>query len=290
MKAPVIILALTLGVSVAAGQSNTDGFRFERLYADGEYSQYRLTSKVDQNGRATGEESAISTHSVMAPRDGTPFERIRWNSLESVDDSGRHAVKDIAEQVPAYDISLDPQGRIDLPKLTVPAMVGMVTDLNTFMVAISPRVGIQMLHRVGDSYTYPELLRGDFSNAMNTPLGQDCTELALSLIALDADTARVRSTFSSPSRPCLEAREPWMTPANFQMIRKSGAATADAFWGTESFAITTTLRRSDGRIINATMDNTLKLTVRTGCSPGLTDCKREAPLSMHRIVTLELLH
>jgi len=286
------LVLMTLSVEVSGAQA--EGYQFQRRYVDGDSYRYRVTSRVERNGMPAGKETAVSLHSVVVPRDGTPFERISWGQLESQDPSGRKIPSGEAEKVPPYEISLDEEGRVSLPELTIPPMVGMVTDLNTFMVAVSPRVGVQTLRRLGDSHTHSELLRGDFANGGTIILGQDCTELTLTLVGLTPETARIESRFAVPARECIAFRQAWMArrgqvSSNFQMIRKSSGTAFDVFWGTEAFTIVSEVRRRDGQLLRARMDNVLDLTMRMGCDAVLDACRGDYPVRTHRVVTLELL-
>lgn len=277
-------------IDIDGAQAET--YQFQRRYVDGDSYRYRVTSKAERNGMPDGEATAVSHHTVVVPRDGAPFERIGWIQYVTRDASGRETPSADAEKVPPYEISLAAQGRVDLPRTTVPAMIGMVTDLNTFMVAISPRVGVQRLRTVGDRHTHPELLRGNFADGRQIVLGQDCTELTLTLRELTADMARIETRFVVPTRECLGVRT-WMTrreplASNFQMIRNPSGEIFDAFWGTEVFTVVSEVRRSNGQILKATMDNTLDLTMKT-CDVSFAICKGEYPVKSHRVVTLDLL-
>lgn len=283
---------MPLGALGNGAQAET--YQFQRRYVNGDSYRYRVTSRVERNGMYAGEETAVSRHSVVVPRGGTPFERISWQQLESQDAAGRKTPSGEAEKVPPYEISLDAKGQVSLPKATVPAMVGMVTDLNTFMVAVSPKVGVGMLRRPGDSHAHSELLRGDFANGGAIVLGQDCTELTLTLVELTPEIARIESRFTVPVKECITFRQAWMgrrgqASSNFQMIRKSSDTAFDVFWGTEVFTIVSEVRRRDGQVSRATMDNFLDLTVRMGCDAALVACKGDFPVKTHRVVTLELL-
>jgi hypothetical protein len=161
------------------------------------------------------------------------------------------------------------------------------------MVAVSPRVGVQTLRKPRDRHTHPDLLRGDFANGRQIVLGQDCTELTVTLVSLTADTARIESGFTVPKKPCLTQR-PWMsrrgsTLSNFQMIMNPNGDVFDGFWGTEVFTIVSDVRRSNGQIVKATLDNTLDLTMKMGCDVAFASCKGDYPVKLHRVVTLDLL-
>jgi Group II intron, maturase-specific domain len=77
-----------------------------------------------------------------------------------------------------------------------------------------------------------------------------------------------------PCMQCITFRETWMARRgqlsnNFQMIRKPSETTFDVFRGTEAFAIVSDVRRRDGQIVRASMDNVLDLTMRMGCDAAL---------------------
>jgi hypothetical protein len=107
------LACISPGTELSGAQADT--YQFQRRYNDGESYRYRVTSKVDRNGKPAGEETAVSLHSVVVPRDGIPFERISWRELETRDASGNRAPEGDAEKVPPYEVSLDARGRVDLP-------------------------------------------------------------------------------------------------------------------------------------------------------------------------------
>ena len=55
------------------------------------------------------------------------------------------------------------------------------------------------------------------------------------------------------------------------------------------FTIVTEVRRTDGQVRRATMDNTWDLTMRMGGDAVLASCRGDFPVRMHRVVTLEIL-
>jgi len=73
------------------------------------------------------------------------------------------------------------------------------------------------------------------------------------------------------------------------MIMNPTGEVFDAFWGMEMFTIVSDVRRSDGKILRATMDNALDLTMRMGCDVAFATCKGVYPVKSHRVVTVDLL-
>ncbi len=174
-------------------------------------------------------------------------------------------------------------------------VVGPVTDLHTFLVAVSPQVGVDKVQRPGETYTSPEAPVASWANGDDIPVGEDCIQIAITLKELHADTAVYETRFTPPAEQTLEMLKPWMeaqvvegTPNNFQQQMKIGPAAA-VMWGREEFVITSTIRRADGMILEATMDNTLDLRLKVGCDPALDTCQHELPMKIQRDLTLELL-
>jgi hypothetical protein len=73
------------------------------------------------------------------------------------------------------------------------------------------------------------------------------------------------------------------------MIRNPAGEVFDAFWGTEVFTVVSNVRRSDGKILRATMSNVLDLTMRMGCDVAFAACTGDYPVRSHRVVTVDLL-
>lgn len=254
------VLPLLLCVGCAA-----PAYRYHRVYAPGDVYRYRLTTASSVNGAAREPVSAVSVHEVVGP---PPLrERIHFEG-------------DLAS-VPPYELSLAadaPKGALALPSLAGldGGAVGMVTDLHTFFVAVSPKTG-------------KEPARGDWG------IGQDCILISRKVVAEDAGQVTFETSFEPPARPCLTPRAPWMeapvvagVPNNFQQVRK-GDGGSMPMWGRERFVVRSVVRRRDGLILRATMDNELTLKVRLACDESLSNCQGEAPVTMRRSLELTLL-
>jgi hypothetical protein len=76
---------------------------------------------------------------------------------------------------------------------------------------------------------------------------------------------------------------------NFQMLMPTGRDAFNLEYDREYFYITTTVRKSDGKIVHAGMFNVLDLKLRVNCKLDFTHCKGEYPFSMLRNLKLELL-
>ncbi|MGZ3768510.1 MAG: hypothetical protein ACXVCP_07550 [Bdellovibrio sp.] len=168
------------------------------------------------------------------------------------------------------------------------------TDLNTYYVAISNGVGIQNISRQGDFFRNPNKLEGKWADGFNVTIGEDCTEVTLSLIKLTKNTATIRSSFLAPKANCLSMNKVWMVPSvtsgvpnNFQQVQRSD----DKFivmWGHERFIVNTEIDRASGIIKKASMDNTFTLKMKIGCDTKLENCQSEFPFKIQRNETLQL--
>ena len=85
-------------------------------------------------------------------------------------------------------------------------------------------------------------------------------------------------------------REPVVsgTPNNFQQKMRMGQSFG-AMWGREQFVVRSKVRRSDGLLLEAKMDNELALRIKVGCDQQLDQCRHSAPLRLRREVALALI-
>jgi len=260
---------------------------YARHYVEGQVDRYELRTKID--GTPT-EEVGISLHRAVT-RDNIPYESVRWASLT---DTAGGDYSDAARKMPEYDLSLHPMG---LPRLVKPKdnpkMMGPVTDLYTFLFAISPLAGITKLNKPGDRYVRPDLLTGDWSNGNDVLVGQDRTELHLKLISTTPDAVVYESAFLPPRNASLTMRREWMqppvceSPNNFQMVRRQGPGFL-VIWGCEEYTVLSKIIPSSGKISSAQMDNRLRWKMKFCNDPDLTKCVDQPNLTRRRIVNLTL--
>lgn len=261
------VLPVLLGVSLLAGGD----FRYQRRYKDGEVERYQMRARFEGEAR---EETATSEH--RTEKRGKHFvEVVRW--------AGESFVQ---------TLSLDPRAEMPLaiPKDNV-ALTGMVTDLHTFYLVLRPDGGIDRLRKKGDEFAPPEPMLGEWSDGVETLLGQSRTKLRSKLVDVVNDYAVIQSTFSQPDDRPLAMRRPWMNepvcgkPNNFKLIRKQGNGYV-VIWGCEEFDVTMTVERRRGRINEAKMDNKLHWKLRFCRDLELTNCQPLPDMKRRRIVEL----
>ncbi len=274
------------------------GYTYRRAYRPGARFDYVLTTDAWHDGRFASETLARSHHEVVL-RDGAPWERVTFTSLEVATDSlHRHYISYDADagRVAPFYLSLAPDAKLHMPKLTVPRMTAAVTDLVTYWVAMSGRVGVDSLHAPGDRYASPSPLVGRWAHGATMPVGEDVLSVTDELVAESDSTVTFRTSFEPPARQAMKTAYAWMIhpistdgPNNFQQVMAAGPGTFNAMWGRERFTITTTVARESGIILHATMTNELRLRLRVGCDAALARCAHELPYAITRRERLELL-
>ncbi len=270
-----------------------------RLYRPGHTWRYRLLTTYIENGQKKRVTESLTAHQAVAgdpPGEVVQLERV----IRDLGDV-QQVIGGPRAELPAWWLSLAPGGRVALPPLAGlrPGMVGAIADLQTFLVAISPKVGADRVHRVGDVHVLPRPTTGDWGGAAGVPVGLDCIQPRVELIAVGARTVRLRTTFAPPAEPCavLAGRPAWLRapvqpeagPNNFiQVLAVDGRYVF--MWGRERFTIEAEVRRSDGLLLAGRMDNRLQLRMRVMCDRDGTNCQAEAvPMRIRRRLRLELL-
>ena len=124
---------------VVGCSDQSDVFQLARHYQPGEAFAYEMITRTVHNGSLRGVETVRSKHTV---NDTEPLsETVRWESFTIITGETEEDHSEVAASVEPYKLSLDPSGSLDLPKITVPEMTGAITDLHTFYVAASEKLG-----------------------------------------------------------------------------------------------------------------------------------------------------
>ena len=269
---------------------------FGRRYKAGETSRYRLTTEEIQNGNGASITTVVCELKVVYDSTGIPYEEIHWLSKKKVTTKDTTDETKDALTVKPYRISLDPAGRIDLPKIEVPAMTGAVEDFNTFFVAISPLIGATQLKSAGDTFEVKKPIKADFSNGTTILNGEDCFTVFMKMTGNTKSTVMLHTAFMPTAQPCLtylldEMNKPVIndTANNFQMVMPLGNDKYNVQYGREMFYINSTVRKRDGKITFAEMNNTLTLHLKVFCDKNYSNCQADVPFTEQRNLKLELL-
>ncbi|MEP6677161.1 MAG: hypothetical protein ABJA78_18515 [Ferruginibacter sp.] len=265
-----------------------------RLYKEGDRFKYRLTSEVYRNDKFTGKTVSISEHTIVKDS-GFLSEEVKWLHKTSYTSKDTINVDSIAQKIRPYKISLSSKGKVLLPGLIVPEMVGDITDLNTFYVAVAPALNAQKLSSENPIFINDKLKQGNFADSIEVLYGTDCLEVTQKLISTNKKYTAIETSFAPPSSLCLTplldsiAKKSFSHFNNIEFIRKSEGGKVNLFWGVETFTITSKVSKVNGQIIEASMSNFLTLKMRYNASPDLKTYAIEMPVTIKRILTLELL-
>jgi hypothetical protein len=265
-----------------------------RKYKAGDTYKYKLTTEAWRNNNYSGKTVSIAEHHIV--NDGKSLaEEIKW--ISKVNYNGKDTVRldNIAKQVTPYRISLLPDGLVLLPKLTIPDMVGEVTDLNTFFVAIAPASNAHKVSAKNPVFKNTEFRQGNFADSVFILSGTDCIEVSQHFITADKKFTTIRTDFTPPASFCLTplldtvTKKMYDQPNNFQMIQKGEGDKVNFFWGVETFTITSKIDNTTGAIVEASMENTLDLQMRYNSSKDLQSYAVQMPFKIKRSLKLELV-
>src|SRR5207249_8795534 len=122
-----------------------------------------------------------------------------------------------------------------------------------------------------------------------TPIGEDDILISTRLDALTADEVTMTTSFEPPADACFTLATPMMmaravpsTPNNWQLVQRDDKGGTTLIWGVERFEITAVVRRSDGALLRATMQNPLTLKLAHSCDAAMEHCAAELPYWIKR--------
>jgi hypothetical protein len=285
------IVLLLAGCSFENCQAQVVPFR---NYRPGERYWYRITTESIRNGKSSGKSVALSEHIVVEDSAGFS-ERIKWIDKKVYQGDTVLNQAGIAKQVPEYRISLGPGGKVLLPSLDNPDMIGEITDLNTFFVAISPPLNAQKLTDQQKLLKNPEIREGNFADNKRILFGKDCMIVIQELRNSGGEYIELKTTFLPPGNSCMRLLADSAiklgtdTAFNFQMIQKGQNEKVNYFWGVESFEIMTKIDRRTGKIVEATMVNDLDLKMLYNSDTDFKKYDASLPVIIKREVHLILV-
>jgi hypothetical protein len=292
-----ILLLLLIECGSTAQNSGLPASKlFGRIYTIGETCRYRLTMEELHDGKWDHTNIAICELRVVKDSLGTPSDEVRWISRKTINAKDTIDATQSALAVKPYIISLDPKGKIDLPKIEISEMTEPIQDFNTFFIAVSPIIGATKLSKKGDTASIPQAVKADFSNGSTILKGEDCIDISVKLTDVSKSQVMLHTSFSPPSQSCLEFLTADMNKSvaadtinNFQMVMQQGPGQYLVQYGREYFYINSTIQKSDGKIIRATMFNSLILKLKINCDKEYKNCQLELPFGEQRNLNLELL-
>lgn len=301
-RCPAVLICLLFSAAIISSpsmsqtKSASEKGAALRKYQPGERYRYQLTTDVVHNDVWQSKIIAVCELQVVTDSNGIPYDEIHWISKKvfTAKDSSDHTAE--ARQVKPYRVSLHPNGQVDLPKIDIADMTGEITDFNTFIVAISPKLGINTLKKKGDVYVHKEMIKGDFSNGKDIVIGNDCLAVQAALKEVTNKNVMIETSFLPPADTCLRFLTTDMTKPvtpdtlnNFQMVKPFAGNRYNVLYGKEYFIINSTVQKKDGKLTQATMINRLALKIKVYCDAQYANCQSTMPFSILRNLKLELL-
>lgn len=283
MKTITLSLAMLILISCASN------YHYVRRYKHGDQYQYRLTTRAERNGRVS-ESVAISQHKVVKGKGGVLCERIKWISLNGANPD-KVDFESVLDNATPYTISLHRKGSVTLPDISDPYLTGIITDLNTFFVCLSPHTGISRLSEENQTYKDPNIHMGDFANSSTILFGKDCIQLTHKLLKMGKDTVVFESKYQPPvSGSCQQIAYKDLgldSIQNFVMLQRSTNNRVNFFRGIEDFTIISKVDRHTGKLLYAEMVNNLMLEMQLNCTSEMEYCQGKYPIKIVRHVVLE---
>jgi hypothetical protein len=266
-----------------------------RKVAPGAVEDYELTLKYRSSDRPPFTQATRLTATVTS---SAPFEekivlREMWRN-----EAGQHLdLTNLARSFGGFSMSLVPLEAEPAapPNLTNidPALLQPVLDVHSILAAARLQGGIGELRKVGDVRTLPHSKKSSWADGRLVILGENCLNVECRVMAADDAEVLLETSYEPPSASCLALSSPMMkpnvdgaTPNNFELIQRANGRVM-AMWGRERLVIRSHLRRSDGLLLRATMENDFKLRIAKDCDESLADCAMDLPLSIHRKVRLQ---
>jgi hypothetical protein len=291
IKSFIALLIITFPSLVFAQERLLD-----RKYKLGDSYQYKLTCTEYHNGKWESTVVSVCKLSVGRDSNGVYFDEIHWVSKKIFSQKDTIDQTDKAILVKPYHISLQKNGKLDLPKIEIPAMTEPIQDFNTFFVAISPQLGTTELKSAGDSISKKDLVKADFSNGDFISKGDDCFSIKLKMTGVTRKTVMTEVDFLPPQEICFpylldEMKIPVIdnTTNNFQMVQPTGNQKFNVQYGREIFYIYSITARNGGKLLSATMNNTLNLKLKINCDKDYKNSQTDIPFTIQRDLKLELL-
>ncbi len=261
-----------------------------RQYHDGETLIYNMTG-ANESSHYTIQAQGIVKKDVS----GANFEEYRWTSLVS---DGQPTPLSPGSDAFRERLSLDPDQNIIPPAVSDidPKLVGPALDFMTFYVDlwVANRTG-QLIH-AGDHFSFKYGAPSSWANGSQVILGQTSIDFDLTLKSVNPsdNTAVLIVRHIPPEKSQITLPAAWMqapvsdTPNNWVQVVKLPDKFL-AMVGQESFTDELTISLVDGKILSASMDNTVKTIMRTCSDEALTQCDPPQPHDIVRKIQIALV-
>ncbi len=261
-----------------------------RQYRDGETLVYNMTG-LNESTHYTVQAQGVVEKDVT----GAYFEEYRWTNLVS---DGQPTPLSAEGAAFRERLSLDPNQSVTppAPGTIDPKLLGPALDLMTFYVDLWLANKSGQLTHVGDHYSFKYGAPSSWANGSQVILGQSAIDFDLTLKSLDpsSGTAVLIVRHVPPEKSQIKLPAAWMqapiadTPNNWVQIIKLPAKFLGMV-GRETFTDEITVSLADGKILSASMDNSVKTVLRTCDDEALTQCDPPQPHEIVRKIQIALV-
>jgi hypothetical protein len=272
------VLFLLVAVPLFAGPL------LERHYKDGEKLTYQM------HGLNNNWKYEIQAHGVVSQTGGKYIEEYGWSGMTGVD-------LNPASLAFRQKLSLSPNFTLTVPDLSKvqPQMIGPITDLLTFYADMQVAQH-GALSKAGDHYYFKHGAPNSWADGAYYVLGQDSIDFDVTLTKLDNanKTAELVVRHVPPAKPEVKLPAEWMqkpvadTPNNWVEVAKQNDKYI-AEVGKETFEVKILVDLTDGKILNASLENPIEVLKRECTDAELTKCGEAARSRTFRKVEIELV-
>src|SRR5215467_7302727 len=198
-KKPIFFLLtgiMTLSFAYPQEVANRANKLFGRAYKEGDVYQYKLSLDEYHNNKPHEKVVSICELRVKKDSSGAWYDEVHWLSSKTIHPKNNAADSANATAVTPYAVSLDPKGKMPMPKMDAfPDMTEPIEDFHTFFVAVSPMIGAYALKKPGDSLVLGQSIKADFSNGANIIKGDDCFKVTLRMMEDTKDYVKIYTGF-----------------------------------------------------------------------------------------------
>ena len=277
-------------VLLAAQSSSTAQNPLHRQYRDGETLVYNMTG-LNESWHYTIQAQGI----VKKDASGAYVEEYRWANLVS---DGQPTALSPGSDAFRQRLTLDPDQSLIAPDLSNAdsKLVGPALDFMTFYADLWLVNKTGQLTHAGDHFYVKVGTPSSWANVSQVILGQSSIDFDLTLKSVNPSdqTAVLIVRHVPPEKSQLTLPAEWMqtpvadTPNNWvQVVKLPGKYLASV--GQETFTDELTVSLVDGKILSATMDNSVKTIARMCSDEALTQCDPPQPHEIIRKIQIALV-
>jgi hypothetical protein len=194
-------------------------------------------------------------------------------------------------------LSLAPEYLLSVPDLTQvqPILIGPITDLLAFYADVQLAMRQKTLVYGGDRAYVQHGLPNSWADGSNVLVGQDAIDFDLTLQSIDeaAQVASIIVRHVPPAEPKIKWPVDWMrapvsdSANNWVEVEKRSDGKYTAEVGKETFEADIKLALPTGRILSASMDNSVDVLARECIDAALRACGDPVRYRIRRQITLE---